>query len=133
MNDDDDIQEYARPCQNCEYHRQRAQLWRDEAYKQAGHPLPEREQEPIGYASEGVAERLTTVKQAHEQIRSFRLFTHDVPLYTTPPPRTWVGLTDGEVDKMILLMGFPPDWITENAIVKNIVRNLEAKLKEKNT
>ena len=55
------------------------------------------------------------------------------PLYTTPPQRTWVGLTDGEVDKMILLMGFPPDWITENAIVKNIVRNLEAKLKDKNT
>ena len=52
------------------------------------------------------------------------------PLYL---PRTWTGLTDGEVDKMILLMGFPPDWITENAIVKNIVRNLEAKLKELNT
>ena len=49
------------------------------------------------------------------------------------PQRTWVGLTDGEVDKMILLMGFPPDWITENAIVKNIVRNLEAKLKAKNS
>ena len=93
---------------------------------------PQSEQEPIGYASEGAAERLTTVKQVHEQIRSFRLFTHDVPLYTAPQ-RTWVGLTDGEVDKMILLMGFPPDWITENAIVKNIVRNLEAKLKEKNT
>ena len=30
-------------CPNCEYHRQRAQLWRDESYKQAGHPLPERE------------------------------------------------------------------------------------------
>jgi hypothetical protein len=30
-------------CPNCEYHRQRAQRWRDEAYKQAGHPLPERE------------------------------------------------------------------------------------------
>ena len=29
-------------CPNCEYHRKRAQLWRDEAYKQAGHPLPER-------------------------------------------------------------------------------------------
>ena len=43
MTDDDDIQEYARPCQNCEYHRQRAQRWREEAYKQAGHPLPERE------------------------------------------------------------------------------------------
>ena len=53
--------------------------------------------------------------------------------YHFAPQREWVGLTDGEVDKMILLMGFPPDWITENAIVKNIVRNLEAKLKEKNT
>ena len=41
--DDDDIQEYVRPCTNCEYHRKRAQLWREEAYKQAGHPLPERE------------------------------------------------------------------------------------------
>ena len=30
-------------CPNCEYHRQRAQRWRDEAYKQSGHPLPERE------------------------------------------------------------------------------------------
>ena len=26
-------------CPNCEYHRKRAQLWREEAYKQAGHPL----------------------------------------------------------------------------------------------
>jgi hypothetical protein len=30
-------------CPNCEYHKKRTQLWRDEAYKQAGHPLPERE------------------------------------------------------------------------------------------
>ena len=30
-------------CPNCEYHKKRVQLWRDEAYKQAGHPLPERE------------------------------------------------------------------------------------------
>jgi hypothetical protein len=30
-------------CPNCDYHRQRAQLWREEAYRQAGHPLPERE------------------------------------------------------------------------------------------
>jgi hypothetical protein len=44
----------------------------------------------------------------------------------------WVGLTVVEVDKMIFLMGFPPDWTTENAIVRAIVRNLEAKLKEKN-
>jgi hypothetical protein len=29
-------------CPHCEHHKKRAQLWREEAYKQAGHPLPER-------------------------------------------------------------------------------------------
>ena len=29
-------------CPNCEYHRQRAQHWRAEAYKQAGHDIIER-------------------------------------------------------------------------------------------
>ena len=63
-------------CPNCEYHKKRAQLWRDEAYKQAGHPLPERE---------------------------------------------WVGLTDEEIEQMGL----------SNYI--KVVRETEAKLKEKNT
>ena len=112
-------------CPNCEHHKKRAQLWRDEAYKQAGHPLPEREQEPIGYASEGAAERLTTVKQAHEQIRSFKLFTHDVPLYTAPP-RTWVGLTDEE--KADLFENSAPYYSEAD-----YADAIEAKLKEKNT
>ena len=30
-------------CPTCEYHKQRAQIWRDEAYKLAGHPLPRKE------------------------------------------------------------------------------------------
>jgi len=30
-------------CPNCEWHKDRAARWRDEAYKQAGYPLPERE------------------------------------------------------------------------------------------
>jgi hypothetical protein len=105
-------------CPNCEYHRQRAQRWREEAYKLSGHPLPE--QEPVGYASEGAAERLTTVKQAHEQIRSFRLFTHDVPLYTAPQ-RTWVGLTEDEA------------FACQGRDYFETYRAIEAKLKEKNT
>ena len=30
-------------CPNCEYHKQRAQIWRDEVYRLGGHPLPERD------------------------------------------------------------------------------------------
>ena len=30
-------------CPHCEYNKKRAQIWRDEAYRLAGHPLPERE------------------------------------------------------------------------------------------
>jgi hypothetical protein len=29
-------------CSNCEYHKDRAARWREEAYKQSGYPLPER-------------------------------------------------------------------------------------------
>ena len=46
---------------------------------------------------------------------------HNQPLYTTPPQRTWVGLTDEEIKQMGL----------SNYI--KIVRETEAKLKEKNT
>ena len=116
-------------CPNCEYHRQRAQRWREEAYKQAGHPLPEREQEPIGYVSEGSAERLATNKQAHEQIRSFRLFTHDVPLYTAPQ-RTWVGLTDEEIDVMVEITDLSGAYYYDDLLA--LARAIEAKLKEKN-
>jgi len=50
--------------------------------------LAQPEQEPIGYLSEGGAERLFAKKQAHEQIKNFRLFAHDVPVYAHPPQRT---------------------------------------------
>jgi hypothetical protein len=35
-------------CPTCEYHKQRAKIWRDEAYRLAGHPLPEREKPWVG-------------------------------------------------------------------------------------
>jgi hypothetical protein len=44
-----------------------------------------------------------------------------IPLYTTPPQRTWVGLTNEEIKQMGL----------SNYI--KVVRETEAKLKEKNT
>lgn len=47
----------------------------------------------------------------------------DVGLYTTPPQRTWVGLTDEEIRACI----------ASNKYAFEIVRAAEAKLKEKNT
>jgi hypothetical protein len=53
-----------------------------------------------------------------------------IPLYTTPPQRTWVGLTDEEIVELhheikVQLMG---TYKTED-----IYRAIEVKLKEKNT
>ena len=48
-----------------------------------------------------------------------------LPLYTTPSQRTWVGLTDEEIQQC--LNGLPTQTIDVYA------RRIEAKLKEKNT
>jgi hypothetical protein len=87
-------------CPNCEYHRQRAQLWREEAYKQAGHPLPEREQEPVAWISP--KELLVMRGNAYAGAKDWRVNLGlepeegDVALYTIPPQRTRIELTDDE-------------------------------------
>ena len=48
-------------------------------------------------------------------------------LYTTPPQRTWVGLTDEEIEQ-----GCKESWVTEQAF-QSAVWWAEAKLKERNT
>ena len=40
-------------CPTCEYHKQRAQIWRDEAYRLAGHPLPRNEEYKTWWHNEG--------------------------------------------------------------------------------
>ena len=47
-------------------------------------------------------------------------------LYTTPPQRTWVGLTDEEIWSVLQFRGYYKDNI-------EIAKAIEAKLKEKNT
>ena len=62
-------------CPNCKYHRKRAQLWREEAYKQAGHPLPEREwvgltDEDYKVLREGVVKQGKPIAWMIEQIET---------------------------------------------------------------
>ena len=100
-------------CPNCEYHRQRAQRWRDEAYKQAGHPLPEREQEPVAFASHGVVNWIAD-----------KQFQHEAHLYSAPQ-RTWVGLTDEDFLEAC--------QIAERGNYLVAFQRIQTKLKEKNT
>ena len=54
----------------------------------------------------------------------------DLGLYTTPPQRTWVGLTDKEIDE--LWMSHHDDFGNALSAI-DYERAIEAKLKEKNT
>ena len=47
--------------------------------------------------------------------------------------REWQGLTDEDIHRTTVLLGFNPEWKTEIGMAHAIVRNLEAKLKERNT
>lgn len=60
-----------------------------------------------------------------------------VPLYTTPPQRPWVGLTDEEVIGIGNASGLKAKLTLEGIIIypdgiKNFARVIETKLKEKN-
>jgi carbamate kinase len=92
----------------------------------AANKLQEPAQEPVALVIDGVL-----VKSALPE-------KYTGHLYTTPAQpaqktkREWVGLTDEEIGKQTILAGFNPEWKIEIGMVFSIVRNLEAKLKEKN-
>ncbi len=57
-------------CPTCEYHKQRAQIWRDEAYRLAGHPLPRKE----------------TMTEEDDDIQDYK--------------RPWVGLSEQDINEL---------------------------------
>ena len=74
------------------------------------------EQEPVKF--EAVWDRGLTNKDYEDAMRLKRL-----QQLTTPPQRTWVGLTDEEISELI----------RATHTTGSFVRAIEAKLKEKNT
>jgi hypothetical protein len=57
---------------------------------------------------------------------------HTIPLYTTPPKREWVGLTDAEIKSEAKY--FCNGWYLENPErLVLLVKTIQAKLREKNS
>jgi hypothetical protein len=97
--------------------------------------------DPVGSELDDISEAITAVKAALEAKNEpvawiysptgalFDICPNDadegefLPLYTTPPQRTWVGLTDEEFN----------DAINDKLTPECITIAIEAKLKEKNT
>ena len=67
-------------------------------------------QEPVAFAAHGVVNWIAD-----------KQFMHEAELYTRPPQREWVGLTDEEINAIDGCM-FPMSW----------ARKIDAKLKQKN-
>jgi hypothetical protein len=61
-------------CPNCEYHKKRTQIWREEAYKQAGHPLPEYLPTVRNDVLEEVAKEFDAMKSFGDTAASFAAF-----------------------------------------------------------
>jgi hypothetical protein len=59
---------------------------------------------------------------------------YNIPLYTAPPRKEWVGLTDEEIKEVLGLN--EASWSLSGVALQQVMddaRALEAKLKEKNT
>ena len=85
--------------------------------------LAQPEQEPVAWAHHSTFENLNSFERSRYSATLSKKQTDAccIPLYTTPPQRTWVGLTDED----------DIDW-EDGGNLKDLVKAIEAKLKEKN-
>ena len=79
------------------------------------------EQEPVAWVVYSSAENDIVWADKGKRLKQ------NTPLYTTPPQRTWVGLTDDEIAQ-----GWKESWVAEQAW-QSAVWWAEEKLKERNT
>ena len=79
----------------------------------------EAKDEPVGWAEHGVINWLAD-----------KQFNHTSFLYATPPPRTWVGLTDEEMEAAIPFGNLSGEYSYDDIL--NIILLIQAKLRSKN-
>jgi hypothetical protein len=81
----------------------------------------EPEQEPVAWMNDSTPSGIFA-----RHIEGAKNFGCVIPLYTTPPQRTWVRLTDKEAMQICVDCGcLSEDWLV-------LLDAIEAKLKEKN-
>jgi len=91
------------------------QQWAVEAITAIKEALAQPEQEPVAWMNDSTPSGIFA-----RHMEGAKNFGCTIPLYTTPPQRTWVGLTNEERAEC---------WET---IPELAMRKVEAKLKEKN-
>lgn len=93
-----------------------------ERYK-AMQPAPV--QEPVAWASENVIPFRGLADNHACLLTPFKCAANTVPLYTDPPQREWVGLTDKEIGQVLYLFEPAGAWF-------QFAHAIEAKLRSKN-
>ena len=98
----------------------------EEALRQA----LETEQEPVAWITNGGKGELWWHQSSKfdEEGNLIGPNPDDIPLYTAPPKKRWVGLTDQEINSVCYRRDWTAPWTNTS-----FARAIEAKLKEKNT
>jgi hypothetical protein len=89
-------------------------------------------QEPVAWMCPHDPERETAFSWKAGMCESSGCGHHRVPLYTAPPQREWQGLTENEI-KHLWYEACQTNLELTSQLIVHLARNIEAKLKEKNT
>jgi len=92
--------------------------------------LAQPEQKPVGYVIVKDHGKVNILDFDFDLDVAEQLSEGKYPAYTTPPQRTWVGLTDEEID---LIDESTWDEDHKSWGIHDFARSIEAKLKEKNS
>ena len=85
-------------------------------------------QEPKSVTYKEVADTMNALRKGNFSQQAVAKEVGKLKLYTTPPQRTWVGLTEEDLKPIC------DEWrIVYGAWMEDFARDIEAKLKEKNT